>query len=215
MVLIGVSAVVYVPLARTFTPWAWAEFGPFAFQVSFAPQFVVYFFSGLIVGAGGLECGLLDFQGMLARRAVRWIMAALVVFLIWLLAMAAVVKDLLPGLPGRQMAADLATVLFVGCACFGSLAGFLRFVNARRRILRSLAQNGYGIYFFHYFFILWSQYLLLGIAAFALVKAAAVFGFTLALSWAASAAIRLLFGLVAPSAVPLRAAPQRPLPQLR
>jgi glucans biosynthesis protein C len=189
IVLIGSSAVAYVPLARDFTPWAWTEFGPFAVQVTFAPQYVIYFFAGLIVGARGLECGLLDPDGMLMRRAVPWIAAALVVFAMWLIAMAVVVKGLLPGFPGRQGAADLATVLFVGCACFGSMAGFLRFVNARLPTLRSIAQNGYSIYIFHYFFVLWAQYFLLGIAAFALVKAVAVFGVTLALSWAASAAL--------------------------
>jgi glucans biosynthesis protein C len=212
IVLIGVSTLAYAPMARVFTPWEWTEFGPFAFQVSFAPQYVIYFFAGLIVGARGLECGLLDPDGMLAQRAVRWIAAALAVFVMWLLAMAVVVKGLLPGLPGRQIAADLATVLFVGFACFGSMAGFVRFFNTRRPVFRSLAQNGYGIYVFHYFFVLWAQYFLLGIAAFALVKAMTVFGITLVLSWAVSAALgrvpaaaRLLHGLAAPIAVPLPA----------
>ena len=196
MALAGVSMLIYVPTARVFTPWKWTEFGPFAFQLSFAPQYVIYFFAGLIVGAAGLESGLLAADGMLARRAVRWVSAALVIFVVWLLAMAVVVKDLLPGLPGRQMAADLATVLFVACACFGATGGFLRFAVTRRAALRSLAQNGYGIYIFHYVFVLWAQYLLLGVAAFALIKAVTVFGITLALSWMASvAACRVPLGV--------------------
>lgn len=187
--LAGVSMLVYVPMARVFTPWQWTEFGPFAFQLSFAPQYVIYFFAGVIVGAAGLESGLLAADGMLARRAVRWIAAALVIFVVWLLAMAVVVKDLLPGLPGRQMAADIATVLFVACACFGATGGFLRFAGTRRAALRGLARNGYGIYIFHYVFVLWAQYLLLGIAVFALIKAVTVFGITLVLSWMASVAV--------------------------
>jgi peptidoglycan/LPS O-acetylase OafA/YrhL len=187
--LIGISALAYVPLARVFTPWAWTEFGPFAFQVSFAPQYVIYFFAGLIVGIDGLERGLFDPDGMLARRALQWIAAALAVFIVWLLAMAVVVKGLFPGVPGRQIAADLATVLFVACACFGSVAGFLRYANARRPAFRNLAENGYGIYVFHYVFVLWTQYFLLSVAAFALVKALVVFGVTLVLSWTASAAL--------------------------
>lgn len=187
--LASVSILTYVPMARAFTPWHWTEFGPFAFQVSFAPQYVIYFFAGLIVGAGGLESGLLNPDGMLARRAVRWIAAALAIFVVWLVAMAVVVKGLLPGLPGRQMAADLATMLFVACACFGTAGGFLRFAGTRRPALRSLAVNGYGIYIFHYVFVLWTQYFLLGIAAFALIKAVTVFGIALGLSWTASAAV--------------------------
>lgn len=212
--LVGVSALAFVPLARIFTPWEWTEFGPFAFQVSFAPQYVIYFFAGLIVGTGSLECGLFDPDGLLARRAVRWIAAALAVFVVWLLAMAVVVKGLLPSLPGRQIAADLATVLFVACACLGAAAGFLRFAGARRPALRGVAENGYGIYVFHYVFVLWAQYFLLGVAAFALIKAVAVFVITLVLSWAASAAVcrvpigaRLLRGTVRqPAAVPVAAA---------
>lgn len=193
--LTSVSMLAYVPIARFFTPWQWMEFGPFAFQVGFAPQYVIYFFAGLIIGAGGLESGLLDPDGMLARRAVRWIAAALAVFVVWLLAMAVVVKNLLPGLPGRLVAADLATVLFVACACFGAAGGFLRFAGTRRPALRSLAENGYGIYIFHYVFVLWAQYFLLGIAAFALIKAVTVFGITLILSWTAStAACRVRLG---------------------
>lgn len=218
MTLVGISALAYVPLARAFTPWAWTEFGPFAFQVSFAPQYVIYFFAGVIVGAGGLQCGLFDPDGMLARRAVRWIVATLAIFVVWLLVMAVVVKGLLPGLPGRQIAADLGTVLFVACACFAAVAGFLRYANKRRPAFRSLAKNGYGIYILHYVFVLWAQYFLLSVAAFALVKAAAVFAVTLTLSWAASAALcrlplgALLLGgaarvpvAVAPAAAPVAA----------
>lgn len=187
--LTGVSMLAYVPMARVFTPWQWREFGPFAVQLSFAPQYVIYFFAGLIVGAGGLESGLLNPNGALARRAVRWIAAALIIFVVWLITMAVVVKGLLPDLPGRQMAADIATVLFVACACFGATGGFLRFAGTRRAELRSLAHNGYGIYIFHYVFVLWAQYLLLGVTAFALIKAVTVFGIALVLSWTASVAV--------------------------
>ncbi len=209
--LIGISALTYLPMAGTFTPWQWTEFGPFAFQLSFAPQYVIYFLTGLIVGAAGVDSGLLDPDGMLARHAVRWMVATLAVFVVWLLAMAMVVKGLLPRLPGRQIAADLATVLFVACACFSAVGGFLRFAGMRRPALRSLAENGYGIYIFHYMFVLWAQYLLLGVAAFALIKTVMVFSITLVLSWAASAAVcsvpigaRLLRGVGRPP-VPLPA----------
>lgn len=163
--------------------------GPFAFQVSFALQYVIYFFAGLIVGVGELEHGLLASDGALARRAVRYIGVMLAVFVVWLLTMAVVVKGLLPSLPGRQLAADFATVLFVASACFGATGSFIRFAGSPRPALRSLSENGYGIYVFHYVFVLWAQYLLLGVAAFALIKAVTVFGITLALSWVASVVV--------------------------
>jgi hypothetical protein len=43
--LIGASAFAYVPLALA--PWAWTQFGPFAFQLSRPLHYAVYFFAGV------------------------------------------------------------------------------------------------------------------------------------------------------------------------
>jgi peptidoglycan/LPS O-acetylase OafA/YrhL len=61
--LVALSALAYLPLSAVFAPWEWMQFGPFAFQPSFAPQYVIYFFAGLGVGAFGLERGLLAEDG--------------------------------------------------------------------------------------------------------------------------------------------------------
>jgi hypothetical protein len=47
----------------------------------------------------------------------------------------------------------------------------------------------YGIYFVHYVFVIWLQYVLLGVPLFAIAKAAIVFTGALMLSWAAAAAV--------------------------
>lgn len=189
IVLSVISALTYMPLARIYTPWQWVEFGPFAFQPGLALQYVVYFFAGMIVGAGWLERGMLGSGGALARRAGGWIAAALALFVAWLAAMAIAVKGPAPPPAAVQIAADITTVLFVATACFAAVAGFIRFANRRQAICQSLGENGCGVYFFHYFFVLWAQYFLLGIAMFALVKAAVVFSVALFLSWAANAAV--------------------------
>ena len=75
--LVGVSALAYIPSAAVFKPWDWVQFGPFAFQPSFALVYVVYFFAGLGVGAYGLEQGLLGSDRMLARRWAVWLAGAL------------------------------------------------------------------------------------------------------------------------------------------
>src|SRR6202040_1708804 len=64
VVLASVSALAYVPLARIFTPWEWVDFGPFGFQPGMAPQYVIYFLTGVAVGAYGLERGLPSPGGM-------------------------------------------------------------------------------------------------------------------------------------------------------
>ena len=57
-------------------------------------------------------------------------------------------------------------------------------------MLEPLRDNAYGMYLVHYVFVTWLQYLLLGIAIFALAKGLMVFAATLVLSWAATVAIR-------------------------
>ena len=59
----------------------------------------------------------------------------------------------------------------------------------RRRILGGISENAYGIYLFHYVFVVWTQYTLLQVPMPAIVKGAIVLSVTLALSWAVSASV--------------------------
>ncbi len=189
VVLLAVSALVYLPSALVFSPWQWTEFGPFALQPGFAPQYVIYFVAGLLAGARGLENSFLEADGNLARHWAFWAAGALASFFVWLIAMAVIVKGPVPHLPGVQFTANVAIVLFVSFAVFAAAALALRFMNERRPYFKSLAENSYGIYVFHYFFLLWTQYFLLGVTMFALIKAVIVFSITLALSWTVSVAV--------------------------
>ena len=131
--LAGISALAYVPLAAVFDPWEWLQFGPFAFQPSLVPQYVIYFFTGLAIGANGLEHGLLRSDGMLATRWVLWLVGAAAAFLLWMIPTALIVngKDAAP--PGTQFVANLGFVLSSATACFALVAVFLHFAAARRR----------------------------------------------------------------------------------
>jgi peptidoglycan/LPS O-acetylase OafA/YrhL len=163
------------------------QFGPFAFQPSFAPQYAIYFFAGLGVGAFGLEEGLLHADGMLARRWVPWLAGTAAAFLLWIVPTALMFEG--TSLPGLQIVADLGFVLCAASACLALLAVFLRFAGPRRPIFQSLADNAYGIYLVHYVFVLWLQYMLLGVALFAVAKAAIVLTGALFLSWATTAVV--------------------------
>jgi surface polysaccharide O-acyltransferase-like enzyme len=77
-------------------------------------------------------------------------------------------------------------VLFVATACFSAFALAFRFAAGRWPICDHISNNAYGIYFFHYPFVLWLQYLLLGLAFPAVVKGLAVLAATVILSWGAS-----------------------------
>lgn len=190
VVLASVSALAYVPLARIFTPWEWVEFGPFGFQPGMAPQYVIYFLTGVAVGAYGLERGLLSPDGMLVRRWAWWLAGMAASFLLWIVPTGLIVKGQGAALPGLQIAADLGFVLFAASACFGLAAASLRFAAAHWPVFDSISENAYGIYLFHYVFVIWTQYLLLGVPLPAMAKGLIVFAASVILSWAASAALR-------------------------
>ena len=185
--LVSVSALAYLPLAAMFEPWEWVQFGPFAFQPSFAPQYAIYFFAGLGVGAYGFERGLLEGDGMLARQWARWLVGTAAAFLLWIAPTALIVQG--TTFPGLRLVANLGLVLCAASACLALAAVFLRFAGPHRPVFESLADNAYGIYLVHYVFVMWLQYLLLHAPLFAIVKAAIVFTGALTLSWATSAAI--------------------------
>jgi hypothetical protein len=193
LVLLGVSALTYVPLSLVYNPWDWLYFGPFALQASFGPQYVLFFALGLALGAQGLEHGPLAPDGVLARHWRVLIAGGLTGFVIWIVPTALIVEG--NKTAGLSTVADIGFVLTSAAACLGLTGVFLRFAGRYSPALNSLSENAYGIYFVHYPFVIWLQYALLGVALFAVVKAAIVFTVSLALSWAASAALgRIPFG---------------------
>jgi hypothetical protein len=190
--LVTASALVYVPLAIAFTPWQWLQLGPFALQLSRPLHYAVYFFAGLGIGIYGIENGLLASDGFLARRWAMWLVAAFAAFLLWITptALTFELRDAAP--LSLQISADLGFVLSCASSSFFLVAVFLHFARNRSRVLDSLSRNAYGMYLVHYVFVVWLQYALLNAPLFALAKAVIVFGATLVLSWATSAALRCL-----------------------
>jgi peptidoglycan/LPS O-acetylase OafA/YrhL len=187
--LVIISALAYLPLAALFEPWQWVELGPFAIQPSLAPQYAVYFLAGLAVGAPGIDQGLLRSDAMLAQRWALWLVGAFAAFVLWIVSAALIAKGHDGALPGLRIARELGVILFAASACFASAAFFLRFAAMRRRILGSISENAYGIYLFHYVFVIWTQYALLDVPMPAVAKGAIVLSVTLALSWAVSAGV--------------------------
>jgi peptidoglycan/LPS O-acetylase OafA/YrhL len=189
LVLAAVSGLAYIPVASVTTPWQWVFYGPISFQSGFASQYVIYFFAGVIIGALPLDRGVLRSDGALAERWGRWTVGALAAFVLWIVPTALNVKGPGDTLPGLQTAADFGLVLYAAAACLGLAAIFLRFAAVRRPIFEGIAENAYGIYLFHYLFVLCAQYLLLRLALPGVVKGVVVFAVTLLLAWAVSVAV--------------------------
>jgi len=186
------AVLAYVPLALAFTPSAWFQQGPFAFQLSRPLHYALYFFAGLGLGACGVERGLLAADGPLVRGWVVWLIAALVSLLAWMGLTGFTMEEGASSPLGLRILADLSFVFACFASCFAVLAVSRRFLARRLPSLAGLKDSAYGMYLVHYLFIVWLQFALLGTALPAIIKAALVFGGTLLLSWGAVAALRLL-----------------------
>jgi glucan biosynthesis protein C len=210
--LLLASVAAYVPLALLFGPMPWFHHGPFSFQLSRPGLYAVYFLAGIVIGAGGIERSLLARGALSGGRWRLWLIAAVTTFAIWLGVSAKIYFDPVRAPLVWQIGGDLSFVL----ACFASgclaLALAMRFARVRTPLLESLQNNSYGIYLLHYVFIVWLQFALLGVVWPALLKAPIVFAGTLALSWAATAALRCVpgFGAIIGGG---RRAPTRELPR--
>jgi peptidoglycan/LPS O-acetylase OafA/YrhL len=187
--LVVVSAAAYIPMELVFNGFAWAAFGPFAFQTSRLLHYAVYFFIGAGIGAYGIERGLLAGDGKLARRWFVWLPVSLIIFGFAIFMMIGVVTAHI-GSHAWEVAADSGFVLSCAATSFALLALFVRFAKTRMGLLDSLNDNAYGMYLIHYPIVSWLQYVLLKAQFPGIAKGTIVFLGTVALSWAAVAAIR-------------------------
>ena len=188
--LAAAAAIAYVPLAIVYTPWTWAERGPFSLQLSRPLLYGVYYFAGLGVGAYGLERGLLAVGGALVRRWGLWLIGSLACLGLWMGLTASTFPNASAAPLILRIGADASFALAGASGCFFVMAASLRFGRFRSPIAANLTRNAFGIYVIHYVFVVWLQYALLALHLFAIVKAAIVFGGALTLSWGATAAIR-------------------------
>jgi Acyltransferase family len=200
--LVTISALAYVPPALLFTPWTWFHVGPFAFQLCRPLLYATYFLTGLGVGAYGIERGPLAPSGGLARRWTVAGAAAIVTFALWLgFAGIAATAGGPPSLQVQLLEAS-SFVLCCTAGCIFMLAIFVRFANRRIKVLDALSDKAYGMYLVHYLFSVWLQFILLGLAVVAVIKAAIVFSGTVMLSWGFVTAIRRVgnaVGIVGPA----------------
>src|SRR5882757_7042882 len=195
--LVAVTAIVYVPARLYFGPSRWFEFGPFDVQANRVLLYAAYFFIGAGVGAANFDRGLLSANGRLAKSSWGWVIATLVPYcLLWVLI--TIKREILgnpPVLPHWYEASyGLFFVGFSAAILFAILAYFLRFERSGWSVLDPMQSDAYGIFLVHYPIVLWLQYGLFDSNLPAIVKAAVAFVLTVALSWAATRALRMIPG---------------------
>jgi surface polysaccharide O-acyltransferase-like enzyme len=194
--LVVMTAILYVPFALVFNPYRWAAFGPFNFQLSRLLLYLAYFMAGVAVGAQGLDRGLLATSGRLARRWPLWIIAAVCAYLAWNYAQNQFFSRPIPHTLREALTSvplmSWLLLFAVSCAAssFAVMAVFVRFANRQMRYFDSLAANSYGIFLFHFIFVIWLGYFLLAAPLAALAKFLLVFAGSLTLSWLVTAQLR-------------------------
>jgi len=200
--LVG-SIIVYVPVVLYFGASRWFTVGPVAIQASRILLYLLYFFAGVGIGAVPFDKGLLAADGGLARRWPVWLAATIVTYGC-IIALIYIKHSVLPDVNHQplwwEIAYALAFVSYSAAQTFNILALFLRFDNDGSSILDPLRDSAYGIYLIHYAPVLWLQYVLYDFSfgpvmqLSAIIKAVIVFVLTLALSWAATVAVRRIPG---------------------
>ena len=202
--LLAASVVVYVPLDLYFGVGRWFTLGPLAIQADRILLYALYFFVGVGIGSVPSHLGLLSEDGELARRWPAWLLATVVTF-VGLIGLIYYKREFLGDPDNPPPWWDTAHAFFF--ACFSAsqtlnlLALFLKFESRGRSILDSLRESSFGIFLIHYLPLLWLQYALFGHALAptmqetAILKALIVFVLTLAMSWAATGALRKIPGV--------------------
>jgi acyltransferase-like protein len=192
-----VTAVVYVPI-RTFDgPNQWFELGPFSVQVSRVLLYAAYFFIGAGVGAAHLDRGLLSPTGGLPKTRWTWVIVALIPYcLLWgLIYIKRVILENPPVQPHWYEASyGVLFVVFSAAVAFAILAFFLSSKSPGPTLLDQMQGEAYGMFLVHYPIALWLQYWLFDYDVHAIIKASSVFVLTVALSWAATVALRRIPG---------------------
>ena len=195
--LLAITAVVYIPARVHYGPGYWFEFGPFSVQASRVLLYAAYFFIGAGVGAANFDRGVLSADGRLAKSSSGWVIATLIPYcLLWVLIY---IKRAILGNPlllpdWYEASYGLFFVAFSAAILFAILAYFLRFKQSGWSVLDPMQGDAYGIFLVHYPIVLWLQYWLFDFDLPAIVKAAVAFMLTVALSWAATAALRKIPG---------------------
>jgi hypothetical protein len=201
--LLIASIIVYVPAVLYFGGSRWFALGPVAVQASRILLYLLYFLAGVGIGAVPFDRGLLAADGGLARRWPVWL-AATIASYGSILALIYVKHSVLPDVNHQplwwEIAYALAFVSYSAAQTFNILALFLRFSNDGSSIFDPFRDSAYGIYLIHYLPVLWLQYVLYDFSfssamqVSAIIKAIIVFVLTLALSWAATVALRKIPG---------------------
>jgi hypothetical protein len=191
VLLVIASSIVYIPVTFFIGFDEWYSFGPFAVQASRFLHYAIYFLAGSIIGGYGLEQGILSAEGNLAKRWKFWASIPIPAFMFFLFLFGVILEEnnLPTYLP--EIIGGLAWEISCAATCLALIALFVRFARKPLPLLNNFSENAYGMYVFHYVYVIWLQYALLDVNMSGLSKGLLVSVAVVGLSWATSAILPL------------------------
>jgi glucans biosynthesis protein C len=192
-ILFCLTWILYVPLAYKVGASTWTGLGPFDFQVSRIFLYFGFFTLGILIGETDFNNELLSTKSAIVKNWRLWILLSLVVFIV-----VTIIGKPLMLLEKNNILTKFAGWLiyysFYIASCILSCIAFLtfyrKFAQTGKTWLNSLSENAYLIYFIHYVFVIWCQFLLLNVSIPALIKFAITFIAAITLSWITSSLLR-------------------------
>jgi glucans biosynthesis protein C len=179
------AAVTYLPLLSRYGFGTWTNLltSPFSFQISRFALYAMWFVFGFLVGAAGIQEGLLSRDGALARHWRLWTLGCVVAYnALWFAPRWISAEQWL----SRFELGSLEALLWVAscvASCFGFLALFRGAQLHTTAWMNSLSRSAYVMYLVHYVYVTWTQKALLGIPIHASIKFLIVFLTVTLLSW--------------------------------
>jgi glucans biosynthesis protein C len=185
--------ILYVPLAYKVGAGTWTGLGPFDFQLSRILLYFGFFTLGILIGETDFNNELFSTQSAIVKNWQFWILLSLVVFIVVTIIGKPLIllkkNNILTEFTGWLIYYSLYTASCI-LSCIAFLTVFRRFVKTGNPWLNSLSENAYLIYFVHYVFVIWCQFLLLSVSISALTKFVVTFIVALSLSWMTSSLLR-------------------------
>lgn len=188
--LVIAASIVYIPVTFFLGFDEWYSFGPFAVQGSRFLHYGIYFLAGSIIGGYGLDQGILSAEGKLAKQWKLWVSTAISLFMLFLFIFGAVISE--NNLPTyvSEIIGGLAWEMSCAATCLALIALFLRYARKPVPLFDKFSENSYGMYIFHYTYVIWLQFALLGVNMSGFLKGLIVSALVVGLSWTTSTILR-------------------------
>jgi len=187
-VFLFVSLLVTIPLRLFILPGTWTNLaGPLSFHTWRILLYFSWFALGVALGGANLEQSL-------SRDNLRpwpfWLVLGALAYATHGLMEVKMIS--FTDIPSWLMNTVMATFYSLCCtfSSLGALGLAHSFFRTARPLADSLTNNAYGIYIFHYVFVIWIQYCLLKISMPAFLKFLITFGAALTASWLLTALLR-------------------------